>query len=283
VEVYENKYFLPIAYAVNENINDWIPEEGNPFELQNSYFTLATGYGDVFKAVDYLNTEFDGLSGDDVTNNGTFWFKKNDTDSGYGYVDFIITPSKSGNTYIYVKSPDINSIEIDGAGISSHTQSISEPYIFDLGHCEEGEEIKISLDCSNIDSTDTYAEIYAYTVDEDILKLGYKRLYDSSLSVTKHSDTKISGTINVKENSVLYSSIPYDSGWSIYIDGEKAETFEIGNALLCTSIKPGEHTVEYVYKPRGLSVGIIISAASIAGICGYIVFEKVKRKKKSAV
>lgn len=280
VEIYENKYFLPIAYAVNENINDWTPEEGNPFELQNSYFSLATGYSDVFKAVDYLNTEFDGLSGDDITNNGTFWFNKNDADSGYGYVDFTITPSKSGNTYIYVKSPDIDSIEIDSTGISSHTQSISEPYIFDLGHCEEGEEIKISLDCSNVDSTDTYAEIYAYTIDEDILKLGYKRLNDSSLNVNEHSDTKISGTISVKENSVLYSSIPYDTGWSIYIDGEKAETFKIGNALLCTSIKPGEHTIEYIYKPKGLNIGIIVSAASIAGVCGYIVFEKAKRKRK---
>lgn len=282
IEIYENKYFLPIAYAVNESINDWMAEEGNPFELQNSYFSLATGYSDVFRSVDFLNTEFDGVSGDDITNNGTFWFNKEDADSGYGYVDFAITPNKSGNTYIYVKSPDIDSIEIDSVNISSHTQSISEPYIFDLGHCDEGEEIKISLDCSNIDSTNTYAEIYAYTIDEDVLRVGYNRLRDASLEITKHSDTAITGSITVKEDSVLYSSIPFDKGWSVYIDGEKAETFEIGNALLCTAIKPGEHTVEYVYKPQGFKLGIIISAASIAGICTYIAFDKSRRKKNAS-
>lgn len=33
-EVYENKYYLPIAYAVNENINEWTTEEGNPLQFR---------------------------------------------------------------------------------------------------------------------------------------------------------------------------------------------------------------------------------------------------------
>jgi uncharacterized membrane protein YfhO len=162
----------------------------------------------------------------------------------------------------------------------SFTQTISEPYILDLGYCEEGEEIKISLDCTTMDSSETYAEIYAYTVDEEVLTNGYNRLKSSAINVTSHSDTKITGTITVDENSVLYSSIPYDSGWTILIDGEEAETFEIGDAMLGTTIKPGEHTVEYVYSPKGIKLGAVISVASAVGICCFIILKKRKSKEE---
>ncbi|MCH5320380.1 MAG: YfhO family protein [Eubacterium sp.] len=278
--VYENRYFLPISFAVNTNTADWYTEEGNPFEVQNSFFNLATGYDNVFNEVDYLTTDFDSMSGDEITQNGTFWFSKNGDDS-YGYVDFVFTPKESGNTYLYVTSPEIELIEINSNNLAGFTQSIGEPYILDIGFCEEGEEIKISLDCTTIETTDTYAEIYAYTVDEDVLKLGYDRLSNSALNVTSHNDTNISGTVQINEDSILYSSIPYDEGWSILIDGEKADTFALGDVMLATYIKPGDHTVEYKYSPRGLNLGIIISAASIAGICGYITFVAFNKKRKA--
>lgn len=278
--VYENNYFLPIAYAVNENINDWITEEGNPFEVQENYFSLATGYSGVFDEMDYLTTDFDGMSGEEIVQNGTYWFNSSDSEDSYGYVDFVMTPKKSGNAYLYVTSPDIESIEVSNKNMASHTQMIGEPYILDLGYCNEGEEIKVSLDCTDIDTTDTYAEIYAYTIDEEVLNKGYNKLKVSSLNVTSHDDTKITGTIKVSENSILYSSIPYDEGWTVLIDGEKADTLKLGEAMLATTIKPGEHTIEYVYKPRGLNYGIIISAASIAGICGYLFVVIAKRKKE---
>ncbi|MGN1202993.1 MAG: YfhO family protein, partial [Eubacterium sp.] len=281
-DVYKNEYYLPIAFAVNENIYNWEEEEGNPFELQGSFFSLATGYDNVFNEVDYLHTDFDCMSGDEITQNGTFWFSKSDADSGYGYVDFVVTPKQSGNAYIYVTSPEIESIEISCNNLPSYTQTIGEPYILDLGYCEEGEEITVSLDCSNIDTMETYAEIYAYTVNDNVLEQGYNKLLSSTLNVTSHSDTKILGTISVDENSILYSSIPYDKGWTVYIDGERAETVEIGDALLGTAIKPGEHTIEYKYTPQGLSYGIIISAVSIAGVCAYAVYYKMKRKKQAA-
>lgn len=282
-EVYENKYFLPIACAVSENINDWETEEGNPFAVQESCFSLATGYSGVFNEMDYLTTDFDGVSGEEIDGNGTFSFYKDDTESSYGNIEFIITPKQSGNAYLYVTSPEIESIEVNGGSLSYFTQQIGEPYILDIGYCKEGEEISVSLDCSAVEDSGFYADIYAYTVDEEILNSGYERLNSSALEVTAHSDTEIEGTINVSENSVLYTSIPYDEGWTLLIDGEKTETYKIGDAMLAASIKPGEHTVELSYSPKGINYGIIISAATVAGICGYIVYIKRKSKKDYAV
>ncbi len=277
--VYESKYFLPVSFAVNENTELWDTTEGNPFDVQNDFFELATGFSGVFKEVKYLDTKYDNVSGDKISKNGTYWFSKYDADSSYAYADITITPVKSGNIYLYINSPDISSIDISSTKLGSHTQNIDEPYILDCGYYEVGEELKLSIDCGSADVEECYADIFAYTVDDEILKTGYDRLNKNALNVTKHSDTRIEGTISVSENSYLYSSIPYDEGWSIYIDGEKADTFKIGTAMLGASIKQGEHTVEYRYSPRGLKYGVIISAASFAGVCGYLIYTKLKKKE----
>ncbi len=278
IDVYKNKYCLPIAFAVNEEVYNWQEEEGNPFELQSTFFEMATGYNNVFKEVDFLNTEFDGVTGEDVTNNGTFYFYKQDSESDYGYATFTVTPKSDGCFYLYITSPDIETIEVTKTNLTDYTQSINEPYILDLGYCEEGEEIKISLNCGQADSEQTYAEIYAYTIDEDVFKNGYNRLSSSSLNVEYHSDTTIKGKINVKESSILYSSIPYDEGWTVLVDGKKAESVKLADAMLGAAITAGDHTVEYIYNPRGMNVGIAVSAITAASLLGYGIYT-IKRKR----
>lgn len=279
--VYKNKYFLPIAYCVNTEVEDWITDNNNPFEAQNDFFQLATGYSDPLKSCEYLETEFDDLTGDEVVENGTYWVNKIDSESTYGFCNVTITPITNGNTYIYVKSSDIKTIEVNSKRVASHTQSVDEDYILDVGYHEAGEEITISIDGGSIeDSDEGYFDIYCYSVDEAVLDYGYNTLKRSALQVTSHSDTQIEGTINVKENCYLYSSIPYDDGWKIYIDGEDAESFAIGDTLLATAIKPGEHKIVYKYSPNGLSYGVIITAVTVFGLCGYTVYNKKIAKTK---
>lgn len=280
--VYQNKYFLPIVYCVNENIELWSTEEGNPFEVQGEYFELATGYSDVFKEIEYLSTDYDNVSGEDIFSNGTYWFYKN-SDTSYGYADVTVTPKKSGNVYLYITSPDITTVELSSDSQTSHTLQIEEPYIFDAGYYEAGEEIKVSLDCGTADTDQCYADIYIYTVDEDVLRSGYEKLSKSALDISDYSDTSITGTVTVSENSYLYSSIPYDTGWTIYIDGEKTEAIEIGNAILGAMIKPGTHTVEYKYTPRGLKIGIVVSSVAVLGVLGCLGYKNLIRKKDDEI
>ena len=41
-DIYENPYALPLAYAVQSNVQDWKSAWYNPFEAQNSLYTLMT-------------------------------------------------------------------------------------------------------------------------------------------------------------------------------------------------------------------------------------------------
>ena len=272
--VYESKYNLPIAYCVNSKIDDWVTDEGNPFEIQSDFVKLATGYSNVFKPVKYNSTDFDAVSGDDVTENGTYWLEKSDSSSNYGTETVSLSPTIDGNLYLYVKSSDLKTITVNSEKVSDITQSMEYAYILDLGYHNKGDEVLVSLDASTMESESTSFDFYCYTADDTVVKNMYNSLAGNSLNVESYSDTTIKGTVKAKENCYLYSSIPYDDGWSVYVDGKKAETFEIGGTLLAIELTPGQHKIEYKYFPVGLLYGIIISAVTVFGLCGFYIYNK---------
>lgn len=272
--VYESKYNLPIAYCVNSKIDDWVTDEGNPFEIQSDFVKLATGYSNVFKPVEYNSTDFDAVSGDDVTENGTYWLEKSDSSSNYGTETVSLSPTIDGNLYLYVKSSDLKTITVNSEKVSDITQSMEDAYILDLGYHNKGDEVLVSLDASTMESESTSFDFYCYTADDTVVKNMYNSLAGNSLNVESYSDTTIKGTVKAKENCYLYSSIPYDDGWSVYVDGKKAETFEIGGTLLAIELTPGQHKIEYKYFPVGFLYGIIISAVTVFGLCGFYIYNK---------
>lgn len=272
--VYESKYNLPIAYCVNSKIDDWVTDEGNPFEIQSDFVKLATGYSNVFKPVEYNSTDFDAVSGDDVTENGTYWLEKSDSSSNYGTETVSLSPTIDGNLYLYVKSSDLKTITVNSEKVSDITQSMEDAYILDLGYHNKGDEVLVSLDASKMESESTSFDFYCYTADDTVVKNMYNSLAGNSLNVESYNDTTIKGTVNAKENCYLYSSIPYDDGWSVYVDGKKAETFEIGGTLLAIELTPGQHKIEYKYFPVGFLYGIIISAVTVFGLCGFYIHNK---------
>lgn len=272
--VYESKYNLPIAYCVNSKIDDWVTDEGNPFEIQSDFVKLATGYSNVFKPVEYNSTDFDAVSGDDVTENGTYWLEKSDSSSNYGTETVSLSPTIDGNLYLYVKSSDLKTITVNSEKVSDITQSMEDAYILDLGYHNKGDEVLVSLDASKMESESTSFDFYCYTADDTVVKNMYNSLTGNSLNVESYSDTTIKGTVKAKENCYLYSSIPYDDGWSVYVDGKKAETFEIGGTLLAIELTPGQHKIEYKYFPVGFLYGIIISAVTVFGLCVFYIYNK---------
>lgn len=277
VKVYQNDYTLPKVFCVNQNVESWYTAEGNPFEVQENFFDLATGYSNVFVPVNYEQTTFTGMSGENFDEEGLHWIEKTDS-SSYSETAVTISTATEGNLYLYVSANEITDISVI-QGNESNSFNIETPYIIDLGYYEAGEYLTISLDCASLDIGDENVGFYTYSVDKEVLDAGYAKLGKGAMQVTKHTDTELSGTVNAEENCILYSSIPYDEGWSVYIDGEKAETFKIGDCQLGVMIKPGEHTVEYVYRPKMLSAGAGISAVTLLCTAAFLVF-KIKNSKK---
>jgi LPXTG-motif cell wall-anchored protein len=79
---------------------------------------------------------------------------------------------------------------------------------------------------------------------------------------------------------MIYTSIPYDAGWMVKIDGAVVETEEIVGALMGFHTTPGEHKLEMEYRPSCVTYGTWISAGGLSVFLLISLGGWLNRKKK---
>ncbi|MBO5290390.1 MAG: YfhO family protein, partial [Clostridia bacterium] len=188
--------------------------------------------------------------------------------AGGASLSFTLTALESGNAYVYLKT-GANTIANatftlpDGTAVYQNIDT--KPYILDLGYLNKGDVVSVYAPIK--EGTDGYVYLYAVTLNDEAFETGYNQLKKDSLNVTTFEERNIEGDINVSEDGILYTSINYDTGWSVYIDGEKVSADDIvplgTNALLGVRITEGEHTVQFKYTPQGLIIGCVISVTTL--------------------
>lgn len=279
--IYENDYFLPKAFCVNEALDAWNTAEGNPFQVQADFFALATGFSGVFTEAEYESTSYTGMSGEQITQGGTYWVEKTDSNS-YAETNISLKAARDGNLYIYASASDIANISVI-TDEESKSYSIETPYIIDLGYFTEGQSVTISLDCASLPTGEKSIEFFAYSINKDVLQAGYEKLRKEAMEIETVTDRYISGTVYAESNRILYTSIPYDSGWSVYVDGTKTETFKIGDSQLGVMLKPGKHEIEFKYTPKGLYLGAGVSGVTLISLAAVTALKLRKRKNNKLV
>lgn len=86
-----------------------------------------------------------------------------------------------------------------------------------------------------------------------------------------------------KPNLVFYS-VPYDTGFTAYVDGAEVEIEKVFGGLCAVPIPDGDHEIRFEYDVRGLKEGVIISIASLSLIFAmelYYVISLTLSKKKN--
>ena len=84
----------------------------------------------------------------------------------------------------------------------------------------------------------------------------------------------IVANVDVLDDEVIYTSIPYDKGFSVFVDGSKVEYTKVFDTFIGLEVSKGKHVIEFKYMPRGLKLG---SCMSFIGIFAFIISKKVKK------
>lgn len=266
--VFKYKYYLPIMFAVDNNIKDWITYDINPFNNQSSFIQNATGIYGVFDRI-YL----DSISGCSTSStNGeyiNFEFIKD------GINDEIVLTYKNNNyknVYAYFYNSNIDYIII---GEDDYRYfSPNEPYIVELKNVSS--EIKVTVHFKSKD--ENYIQAFVYGVNNNNFKAAYNILNSNKFIIKEFNYNKITGSINVSKNMTMYSSIPYDKGWKVYINNKQVRTFKIGDALLGYKVNKGLNNIKLVYYPEKIGIGALITLFSVSVILIYEII-LLKRKK----
>jgi len=101
-------------------------------------------------------------------------------------------------------------------------------------------------------------------LNEQVFAQGMKVLADETLQVTEFSSDYISGTIDVKKDGYFYTTVPYEQGWTLYVDGEEAEITPWQDAFIAVdNLEAGTHTIEMKFVPGGFKLGAAISLGGL--------------------
>ncbi len=87
------------------------------------------------------------------------------------------------------------------------------------------------------------------------------------LKVTKWGSNYINGTVNITDDStMMLTSIPYESGWQVKVDGQKVEPQEVWGALMAFPVTSGEHDIRMTYISPGFIQGLVLSLLSLIAL-----------------
>lgn len=110
---------------------------------------------------------------------------------------------------------------------------------------------------------------------------GYSMLSENQMNITLFDTDYIKGTLNSSRDGIFFTSIPYDEGWEIIIDGEKKEPKKAAGYFLSCPIGKGEHEITLKYTVPGIKAGAVISLISLLTVAGWMILNS-KSKVKNA-
>lgn len=118
---------------------------------------------------------------------------------------------------------------------------------------------------------------YVIASEEDLNKIDeYLGEANTKTLYANYKGNNLNFGFESDNDSFMIISIPYDEGWSIQVDGENVEYYNVNFGFIGLPIEKGTHDVTMYFVPKGLKQGIIISGISFIVLVVYVVLLKKK-------
>lgn len=261
--LYESIYPLSIGYMTADTIRTWNYEQENPFMVLDDYVRAVTQnkYTSVFTEIEPVDVSAANI---ELSSTGDgMWDStlKNETKKSKTILTY--QAQQTGKQYLFIEADDADAITVSQEKKDDKIEIRNDcGSIVNLGEMDSGTEFTVTIEYKEGKGGSVVS--YVCTMDEAVWQDAYKMLSASMLDVTDYGDSCLKGTINVQEDGVFVTSVPYEAGWKLKVDGHTREINElIGGAWISTSLSAGEHQIELSFRPPGLIAGLLITLASI--------------------
>ena len=282
ITVTENELALPMAYLVHPMYQQLELEENDPFENQNKLLSAMLGSADTpgyFKRISNSERTPVKLEKTNVTQgkttDGHHSFKVIEKGKNAELVYTLNMPAKS-SLYMYLPSKYERSVNVWlnretflGTYFEGDNNSIMK-----IGDFDRDEKVVIGLTLTRDDLY--FKEAQFVYVNERAIKKDLQKLIDrnSETRVERTDPTTMKVSVSADELSYLFTSIPEEKGWEVFVDGKKTDYEVCLGALLSVPIEPGKHIVEFKFTTAGYPLAVIISFAGLALFIGMIFIKR---------
>ena len=266
VNLLENNAYLPLGFMAHPELAGLDFSIADHFDLQNALFSMATGINEnVWVRARSLDITGENV---EITNSSSSSGTCNYTDANSnGTVTYTFTAQKNGFMCIDLNVTDRNSYTVYLNGDQLYTESLSLPQMIAVSNVGAGDEVQVVLKCKS--GEEGRMTIKGAILDGSIFQVGYEELSASTLEIKNFSSTSIDGTVNCLKDGLLYTSIPQDGNWKVFVDGVQVEHVLVGDAMIGIMMTAGEHNVSFRYENEAFSYGwkITLLCAMVFLIC----------------
>lgn len=114
------------------------------------------------------------------------------------------------------------------------------------------------------------SDFESYIAPTNQISIGINQMDHLIVDMKNTANNKISGDILVKENGYFATTLPYDKGFKIIVDGKNQVYEKVNTAFVGFPIKKGNHHIVIKYEAPYKVVGLVVSSIGIfvfAGVC----------------
>ena len=285
--VYENESAFPIAFGMNNDVQEqWKFDTTNSAMILNRIAFFGMGVEDdiftprlpVFGVVgngcdityDAMASNiigYDNATGDELS------------------IRIAFEVDEDGRYFMNIRGNNLKDVEYTLNEVQK-TKDRHYTQLFDLGDLKVGDKVDLNLIFSSTFTENGTITIYTSILNEDAMAKYRDKVSHNQMNITEFKDGYLKGDINIEEGQMIFTTVPYDEGWTVKLDGKKVEPEKVADAFIGIKASAGQHTVEMKYMPPGFLLGVTIS-----GVCWLIYifivimhhFSLKKKLKKSII
>ena len=253
--LYENQYSLPIAFASQSVYND-VKFTEHTLDNQASFLNqLADVNFDYFSPIPYEKTE----NTDDLISVTS----SSNEDAAIQYQ--IEVPE---NSQVYLSFTNLHfsndkqkkvDILVNGKKKTFTTDNVFS--FFNLGYTKEKKTFNINVSFPG-NSQVSFESPAFYRLDTKTFTEAIQKIKEQPVTVST-SKNKVFATYDVKQNTSIFFTIPYDKGWSAYQDGKKIEIKQAQTGFMKVDVPKGKGTITLSFIPNSFITGAICSFTSL--------------------
>ncbi len=281
--IYENKYPLSIGYTYTKTLSKEAYEQLSALEKQQAMLSYAV-----------IDEEDADVTDESVENAGITY----EDLTGEQENDFSITVERKQGYEVYLELVDCSTTDslakllFLGTNLSK-TVTIRNPndtyavdrndYLVNLGYCKEDSNEKIEVSAVYPEEPNFHiSKIRVCYVPMEKYVSSVIALQQDSLSNVDIGVNTVSGKVTTSQDETMVFTIPYSSGWSATVDGNKVELLRANTAYMAVALTEGNHEIVLTYETPGLRAGAIISAVSLI-VLGVLLIAVKRRKTVNAL
>ncbi|MCH5203745.1 MAG: YfhO family protein [Oscillospiraceae bacterium] len=270
--VYKNSDALPLMFLADEGIIGSAFLNLTVFDYQQFLASRLSGENEeIFTEIFDYDQSFKNL-----TKSGTH-FTKRDTSSD-GAAMYTFSAPKSGALYTYIPTEweHTCALYVNGVYLRNYFNGFDYNTAY-LGDFSEGEEICVEI---KVYYDDAYFSDPIFCILDKTALESFTAKFPRN-TVRKTGSCSLEVSLDAESDCALFTTIPYERGWSAYIDGKKCEIYTaVNDTLMCIKVPEGKHTITLSFVPDGFVIGLVITACGALLFAGMLLARRRKPKIK---